>query len=178
MTTATTRARAKKMPSRVSSVFFIRSLLRLEFKIRAEEFLNQRIRRFADLLGRANGPQFAIDHHAHAIGNSESEVAIMADDNGGDVNARFKIENFFADGDGHQGVELAGWLVIKDQLRIDHEGASNGDALFHSAGKFARIAVLDVLEAEKVKLLDDDAIDFSGLFQLMFRQIEADILAD
>src|SRR5439155_20997668 len=98
MTTATTRARAKKMPSRVSSVFFIISLLRLEFKIRAKKFLDQRIRRFADLLGRADGPQFAIDHHAHSIGNAKSKIAVMAHDNRGDVNARFKIENLFADG--------------------------------------------------------------------------------
>src|SRR5258706_5490176 len=178
MTTATTRARSKKMPSRVSSVFFIMSLLSLEFEIGVEEFLDQWVRRFANLLGRANRPQFAVDHHAHAISNRESKVAIVAHHNRGYMNARFKIKNFFADGDGHQRVEFAGRFVVKDQLRIDDERAGNGDALFHAAGKFAWIAVLDVLEAEKIELLDDDALDFCGLFQLMFRQIKADILAD
>src|SRR5437899_2190275 len=112
MTTATTRARAKKMPSRVSSVFFIISLLRLEFEIGAQESLDQWIRRLANLLGRADYPQLAIDHHTHPISNPEGKVTIVAHHNRGYMNARFKIKNFFADGHGHQRVQFAGRLVV------------------------------------------------------------------
>ena len=94
------------------------------------------------------------------------------------MNARFKIEYFFADGDGHQRVEFAGRLIIKDELRIDHERTGNRHALFHSAGKLARVAVLDVLEAEKLELLVADAFDLLRRFQAMFGQVKPDVLAD
>src|SRR5260221_206951 len=179
ITTATTNARAKKMPSRVSSVFFILLFLKvIEFEVSGQKLLDARIRILPDPLRGVDGDEFALVHHGNAVGHAKSQIPIMGHDNAGDLDAPLQVPNFLANDHGHERVQLAGGFVVENQLRLDDQGAGDGDPLLHAARKLARGPVLDPFQAQEIQFLGGNAVDFFGLFQAVLTQIEAHILAD
>ena len=138
------------MPSRVSSVFFIR------FRFSWFKFSVQKLVDDADRAGActSSGVPMArsapIVHHGNAVGDAKGQVAIVGHHDGGDVDALLQVQNFLADGDGHEGIEFAGRFIVENQLRLDDEGAGDGDALFHAAGKFGGRTILDAFQARGI----------------------------
>src|SRR5687767_7209914 len=178
MTTATTRARAKKIPSRVSRVFFMSpSLLQVvKFRFRCQKSLYDRMRAALDLVRRAQGHNLPLVHHRNAVCHTKGEIFFMCDDDGSDPNALFQIQNLFTNNDRHERIELAGGFVVKDKLRLNDQGAGNGNALFHAAGKLRRITILDPLEPEKVQFLRGDTLDFGRGFEPVLAEVKTDVL--
>ncbi len=127
------------------------------------------------LVDRAQGDNLAFIHHGDAVGDAKGKVAVVGDDDRSDVDAAAETEDFFADDDGAQGVEFAGGFVVKDELRLDDEGAGDGDALFHAAGKFGGVPVSDVLEAEEFELFGGDAGNLGGRLEAVLGQVKADV---
>src|SRR5882672_837409 len=128
-----------------------------------------------DLFDSAEGEDFAFMHHRDPVGDAEREVAVVSYDERGDVGALLQVEYFLADDHRAEWIQFAGRLVVEDELGFDDQGAGDGDALFHAAGEFARVAVGDILKAEEFELLRGDSRDLVGLFEPVLAQVEPDI---
>ena len=102
----------------------------------------------------------------------------MADHEAGVVDSPLEIKDFLADDYSHEGIQLAGRFIVKDQLRLDDQSARDGDALFHAPGKLAGRAVFDSFQAQEVQFLGGNALDLFRFFEAMFAQVEAHVLAD
>ena len=100
------------------------------------------------------------------------------DDQRRDVDAVLEFQNLLAHHHGGQRVQFAGRLVVKNQLRLHHERAGDGDALFHAAGKVAGHFVHSILETHVFEFFSDNFSNFLRGFQPVFAQIKPDIFAD
>src|SRR5260221_4046442 len=96
ITTATTNARAKKMPSRVSSVFFILLFLKvIEFEVSGQKLLDARIRILPDALRSVDGDEFALVHHGNSVGHAKYQIPLIGHDNARDFDAPLQVAKFF-----------------------------------------------------------------------------------
>ena len=61
---------------------------------------------------------------------------------------RWRMVHYFVAG---FGIEIAGWLVGKDEFGLIYEGAGDGDALLLAAGEFVRFVIAAVVEADELE---------------------------
>src|SRR4051812_27609885 len=104
MITATISVSAKKMPSRVSSVFLITFLsvysCELRFEINGQKLLHEWIGIAAHFVRRAERENVSFVHHRDAIGHTKSQITIVRHDNRRDLDAFLEIQNLLANGHG------------------------------------------------------------------------------
>src|ERR1017187_2046586 len=143
-----------------------------------EELLDEWVRVMVYLLRRADGENPALVDDGDAIGHAEGQVPIMRNHQRGDVNPVLEMHNLLSDDHGGQRIELAGGLVVENQLRLDHQRAGDSDTLLHATRKLAGHLFLGVLEAHDFKFLADDASDLLGGLEAVFGKIKPYILPD
>src|SRR5436190_1607119 len=119
MRTAAITASATKIPRRVSSVFFIKSISLPGYhlllfrqvgfvKAGVQEFLDERFGTVFDLVRSADDHKATVINNGDAIGDAEREIAVMGHDQGSDVNPLLERKDFLSDHHGGQWVKLAG----------------------------------------------------------------------
>src|SRR5262245_54440207 len=129
-------------------------------------------------VGRADRQDLPIVHQGNAVGDPKGQITVVRNHDGGDANPAVQLQDFLTHGHGDHRIELAGRFIIEDQLRFDHQGARDGHALFHAAGKVAWITVLLPLQPDDFELFLDDPGDFIGRLELMLGQVEANVFTD
>src|SRR6266540_1183017 len=132
---------------------------------------------FPDLVGRADQEDLALAHDGDAFRNSKSQIPIMRDDDGSDFDALVQLIYFLGNQDRHQRVEFAGGFIVKNQLRLNYQGARDGDAFFHAAGKVAGETVLLSFESDQFEFLADNPGDFIRWLELVFGQVQSDVFS-
>ena len=148
------------------------------WKFRVKKVLNEGIGIVPQFPGRADEENPALHDHRHPVGDAERQAPVMGDDDGGGLRSAFELEDFLADGHGHQRVQLARRLVKQDQLRVPHQSAGDGDPFLHAAGKLIGHAVLDAFQAHGVQFGGDHAGDFIRRRQAVFAEVKPHIFRD
>ena len=95
--------------------------------------LHARVGVAPDFVRSADCQYAPLIHHRYTIGNTESQLAIVRDNDGGDMNALPEFYNFFSYLDRGNRIQPAGWLVVQDQLRLYDQSPRYRHALFHWA---------------------------------------------
>ena len=91
----------------------------------------------------------AVAHHDDVVAQRAHDLEIVADEQVGEVALLLQVAQQIDDLRLHAHVERAGRLVQHHELRLQHHGARDGDALALAAGELVRIAVLRVgIEAD------------------------------
>src|SRR6266850_6430700 len=137
-------------------------------EVGVQEFLNQIVRVPLDLVRGANSQDPALIDHGDAVGNAKSQITIVRHHERRHLNPFFEVQNFLADDHGRKRIELAGWFVVKDQLRLDHQRSCDGYPFFHSTGQVAWHFVLGALKSNHNQDLNHDTLDFFGGLELVF----------
>src|ERR1043166_795475 len=100
MITATISVSAKKIQSRVSSVFLIilpSSCCELWFEINGQKSLHERLRTAPHFFRCSERKYFSFVHHCDSVSDTESQIPIVRYDQRRDADALLEIENLFAD---------------------------------------------------------------------------------
>ena len=84
----------------------------------------------------------------------------MRDVNGGDAKLALDAANLGAQFDANFCVEGGERFVEKKQLRLNGDGASEGDALLLPAGKLIGVAVSVIRQMDQVEHFTDALLDF------------------
>src|SRR4051812_44668852 len=123
MITATMSVRAKKMPSRVSSVFLITFLSvysgELRFEINSQKFLHERVGAAPHFLGGPEGENVSFVHDRDAIGHAKSQITIVRHDNRRDLDALLEVQDLLANRYGRERIEFTRRLIVENELRLD-----------------------------------------------------------
>ena len=93
----------------------------------------------------SDGPfldHLAVLQHHHVVRQRAHHLQIVADEQVGEVVPLLQVAQQVDDLRLHRHVERAGRLVEQHELRLQHHGAGDGDALALAAGELVRIAVL------------------------------------
>src|ERR1700735_5178358 len=85
------------------------------------------------------------------------------------------LDDELDDGGGRDGVEAAGGRVVEDQLGLADEGAGDGHATPHSAGKAVGEKIEGLVELDKCKRLVDAAVTLV-LGHALLNQLVGDIV--
>ena len=78
------------------------------------------------LVRRADRQNSALVDDGDAISHPEREVPIMRDDQRSNADPLLELQNLLGDHHGRERVQLAGRLVIENQLRLDDQRPGNG----------------------------------------------------
>jgi hypothetical protein len=150
----------------------------LAFEASLQKLLHQRIRVPLHLVRRADGPHLALVDDRDAVRHAKSEVPVVRDNQRGDPDSLLEAHNLLGNDHGGKRVQLAGRLIVENQLRLDDQRPGDGHALLHAAGKLAGHFILRAGQAHPRELFRGDAGDFPGRPQPVFGQVQADVLPD
>ena len=110
------------------------------------------------------------------IAEGEGVLQAMGDEQGGSCMNVALLDDELDDGGGGDGIEAAGGRVVEDQLGFVDEGAGDGHAPPHAAGKAGRIKVEGFFEADEAERLADAAVDLL-VGHALLNQLVGDIVA-
>src|SRR5262245_61857123 len=102
-------------------------------EIGVKKAMNDRMLVAFNFVGGTDSQDLAFVHHLDPVGDAESEITIVSDHDGSYLDPLFEGQDFLSDDDGIEGIQFAGWFVVKDKLRFDDQGAGNRYAFFHAA---------------------------------------------
>src|SRR5262245_36573124 len=136
-----------------------------------QKSLNEWILFLFHFVGSADGQNAALMDDCDAVGHTKCQVTIMRDNQRRDMDAFFQIEYFLRYGKCGERVQFARRLVIKNQLRLAYQCASDGDAFFHSTGQLVWHLVLGALKVYNLELLSNDARDLFGRIEPVLGQV-------
>ena len=133
--------------------------------VEVQKLLDECIGRgLADIVGGANLLDGALIDDDDAVGDFESFLLVMGDEEagqmGGVVKAAQPVAQFFA----HLGIERPEGFVEEENFGLDSEGASESHALALSAGELAGKASGEIRELDGLKELLDAGADL-GLWR-------------
>ena len=94
-----------------------------------------------ELLRPIDLQQAAEAHHADVVGNLEGFLLVVGNEDGGHVQLALDLAQRAAQLDADLGIQRAQRLVQQQNVRLDGQGARQGDALLLAAGKLARHAL-------------------------------------
>ena len=89
-----------------------------EAEIGFQESLHQRVRVRLDLGRRADGEDLAFVQQGDAVRDAEGQVAVVRDDDAGDMQPMVQAQDLAPDGDGDQRIQFAGRFVVEDQAAV------------------------------------------------------------
>ena len=70
--------------------------------------------------------------NCNPIRDAKSEIAVVRDDDGRDLDARVEAYDFLCIRYSTERIEFAGWLIIEEQLRFDHKRARDRNTFPHA----------------------------------------------
>ena len=94
------------------------------------------------------------------------------------MNALLQVYDFFADHQRGEWVQFAGRFIVHDELRFNHQRASDRDSFLHAAGKLARHFVFRALQSYNLQVLGHDPSDFFRRLEPVLSEVQADVLPD
>ena len=83
----------------------------------------------------SGGDEAAVADDGHAVGHGEGLVLVVGDVDAGDAGGALGASDFIAHLEAEFGVEVGEGLVEQEEVRVDGEGAGEGDALLLAAGE-------------------------------------------
>src|SRR5580658_4241943 len=97
---AASTTRTTKMPSLVSSEFFIIFSWGFTFQIRMQKLLHKRVVKLFDLFRRADRDNFPVGNDGNAVSHAKSELPVVRHHQSGDTGAPVQVQDFLADNHG------------------------------------------------------------------------------
>ena len=116
------------------------------------------LRALENLLRRPELDDLAVAHDDDVVGERADDLEVVADEEIGEIVLCLQVAQQVDDLRLHAHVERRGRLVEHDEVRLQHHGAGNRDALALAAGEFVRIAEARLgIEPDLVQHLDHPA---------------------
>ena len=170
----------KKVINRLFLGHFLVFLARFgHFSLSGNELMDIGILGILDLVDRPDLDNAAVIEHRNAVGHLEGAHHVVRHHHGGHAEFALHIENEVVDDVARDGVQTRRRFIVKEDFGIEGDGAGQGDALAHTAGKFGRHLGAELGdEVDHLQLLGHHVLDLLfGKFRMVFTEGERDVLA-